>query len=87
MKSAKIIYDIIWMIIAILLASFLTVVFDLHEWLIQYTRPFESWELDEIPFFLFFVALSLCLVCLSTLPRIDHGDRRSQADPEGAYGQ
>ena len=58
MKSAKIIYDIIWMIIAILLASFLTVVFDLHEWLIQYTRPFESWELDETPFFLFFVALS-----------------------------
>ena len=58
MKSAKIIYDIIWMIIAILLASFLTVVFDLHEWLIQYTRPFESWELDEIPFLLFFVALS-----------------------------
>ena len=58
MKSAKIIYDIIWMIIAILLASFLTVFFDLHEWLIQYTRPFESWELDEIPFLLFFVALS-----------------------------
>ena len=58
MRRAKIIYDVTWMIIAVLLASFLTVTFDLHERLVQYTRPLESWELDETPFFLFFVALS-----------------------------
>ena len=58
MRRAKIIYDVTWMIIAVLLASFLTVAFDLHERLIQYTRPLESWELDETPFLLFFVALS-----------------------------
>lgn len=58
MKRARIIYDLAWMILAILLASFLAIVFDLYERVIHYTRPLESWELDETPFFLFFVALS-----------------------------
>ncbi len=58
MKKARVIYDLTWMILAILLASFLTIFFDLYERIIQYTRPLESWELDEVPFFLFFVALA-----------------------------
>ena len=58
MNRARIIYDLVWMILAVLLASFLTIFFDLYERVIQYTRALESWELDETPFFLFFVALS-----------------------------
>ena len=58
MKRARIIYDLTWMVLAILLASFLTIAFDLYERVIHYTRHLESWELDETPFFLFFVALS-----------------------------
>ena len=58
MKKARIIHDLIWMALAILFASFLTIYFDLYERIIHYTRPLESWELDETPFFLFFVALS-----------------------------
>ena len=58
MRRAKIIYDLTLMIIGILLASFFTVTFDLYERVIQYTRPLESWEIDETPFLLFFVALS-----------------------------
>lgn len=58
MKRARIIHDLIWMILAVLLASFLTIFFDLYERVIQYTRALESWELDETPFFLFFVAMT-----------------------------
>ena len=58
MKRARIIYDLTWMTLAVLLASCLTIAFDLYERVIQHTRHLESWELDEIPFFLFFVALS-----------------------------
>lgn len=58
MKRARIIHDLTWMVLAILLASFLTIAFDLYERVIQYTRPLEAWELDETPFFLFFVAVS-----------------------------
>lgn len=58
MKNARIICDLTWMILAILLASFLTIFFDLYERVIRYTRPLESWEIDETPFLLFFVALS-----------------------------
>ena len=58
MKNAKIIRDIAWLVAAILVASFLTIAFDLYERFIFYTRALEAWELDETPFFLFFVALS-----------------------------
>ena len=58
MGKARIIRDIAWLAIAILLASFLTVAFDLYERITHYTRGLEPWELDETPFFLFFVALS-----------------------------
>lgn len=58
MRRARIISDLIWMFVAILLASFLTIALDLYERVIQYTRSLEPWELDETPFFLFFVALS-----------------------------
>ena len=58
MKRARIIYDLTWMTLGILLASFLVIVFDLYERFTWYTRTLEAWELDETPFFLFFVALS-----------------------------
>ena len=58
MRRAKIISDLTWVLAAILLASFLTIALDLYEQVIHYTRSLESWELDETPFFLFFVALS-----------------------------
>ena len=74
MKRARIIYDLTWMVLAILLASFLTIAFDLYERVIHYTRPLESWELDETPFFLFFVALSCawfaCRRCRELLQEI-----------------
>ena len=58
MRRADIFYDIIWMTAAVLLASFLTIAFDLYERFTWYTRTLEAWELDETPFFLFFVAVS-----------------------------
>ena len=58
MRRAGIFYDIIWMTAAVLLASFLTIAFDLYERFTWYTRTLEAWELDETPFFLFFVAVS-----------------------------
>ena len=58
MKNAKIIYDLTWMSLVVLVASFLTIFFDLYERVVRYTRSLEAWELDETPFFLFFVALS-----------------------------
>ena len=58
MGNAKIIRDVAWVALAILLATFLTVAFDLYERIRHYTRALEPWELDETPFFLFFVALS-----------------------------
>ena len=58
MRNLKIIRDIAWVVAAVLLATALTIMFDLYERVIQYTRALESWELDETPFFLFFVALS-----------------------------
>lgn len=58
MKRARIFYDVILMAAAVLLASFLTIAFDLYERFTWYTRTLEAWELDETPFFLFFLALS-----------------------------
>ena len=58
MAKAKIIRDIAWLALVILLATFLTAAFDLYERITHYTRALEAWELDETPFLLFFVALS-----------------------------
>ena len=58
MRNARIIRDATWAVLAVGFASFLTIVFDLYERVIQYTRALEAWELDETPFFLFFVALA-----------------------------
>lgn len=58
MRNAKMMRDVAWAVVAISFASFLTIAFDLYERVIQYTRGLEAWELDETPFFLFFVALS-----------------------------
>lgn len=58
MRRARIFRDIILMTAVVLLASFLTIAFDLYERFTWYTRTLEAWELDETPFFLFFVALS-----------------------------
>ena len=58
MKNARIIRDIAWLAAAVLTASFLTIAFDMYERFIYYTRALEAWELDETPFFLFFLALS-----------------------------
>ena len=58
MGKAKIIRDIVWLALAVLLATYLTVAFDLYERITHHTRALEAWELDEAPFFLFFVALS-----------------------------
>lgn len=58
MRNFKVLSDIAWLVVGVLLATILTITFDLYEQVIQYTRALESWELDETPFFLFFVALS-----------------------------
>ena len=58
MRRARIFRDIILMTAAVLLASFLTIAFDLYERFTWYTRTLEAWELDETPFFLFFVAMT-----------------------------
>ena len=53
MKNVKIIRDIAWLVAAILVASFLTIAFDLYERFIFYTRALEAWNLTRRPSFSF----------------------------------
>jgi PAS domain S-box-containing protein len=81
MKRARIIHDLTWMVVAILLASFLTIAFDLYERVVRYTRSLESWELDETPFFLFFVAVACAwFACRRYREAVREVDERRQVE-------